>query len=359
LSIANVTTLTTFLEWMGRTNQLIVQGEQLGSISSIVFDKANVAYVSANNSANSANAYAVAVGAASNTWANIAFTNSYPFANDRANSANAYAVTIGAAANNASDTKDTAGNNYTIQVGAASNVWANLVGTAGNNYTIQVGAASNTLATSIGAAGNNYTNAVGAAANNASDTKDTAGNNYTIQVGAASNTLATAIGNAGNNYTNAVGTAGNNYTIQVGAASNTWANSQFYTTANGTAAFAKANNSVQNNTTTQITVGYTVKAFNISSNIAAYSTWKPDPANGNYQFATSNGAFTVDVPASQNCAIDILITNGVNAKTISFSGYTAPGGGGGDTYTTTNANKYILMLRAINNVATYAWKSLN
>lgn len=72
----------------------------------------------ANAAANSANAYAVTVGAASNTWANatfytaangaIAYTQAngaYINANNAANSANAYTVTVGAAANTWANTK--------------------------------------------------------------------------------------------------------------------------------------------------------------------------------------------------------------------------------------------------------------
>lgn len=35
-----------------------------------------------------------------------------------------------------------------------------------------------------------------------------------------------------------------------------------------------------------------------------------------------------------------------------------PVGGGGDTYATTGNNKYLLMIRRINSVATYSWKAL-
>jgi hypothetical protein len=122
-------------------------------------------------------------------------------------------------------------------------------------------------------------------------------------------------------------------------------------------AFGKANTSVQNNATTLITAGYTVQPYNAGANISSYGTWTPDPANGNYQFATSNGAVTIAVPAS-NCAIDIILTNGVAAGSITFSGYTVQSGGTGDTYATTNANKYLLMIRRINSISTYIWKAL-
>ncbi len=108
--------------------------------------------------------------------------------------------------------------------------------------------------------------------------------------------------------------------------------------------------------TATITKGFTVTPYNIGTVSSGTNT--PDPANGNYQYMTNNGAHTLAVPAS-DCAIDILVTNGASAGTITISGsYTAPSGGGGDTYATTNANKYLLMIRRINSVSTYLWKAL-
>jgi len=124
-----------------------------------------------------------------------------------------------------------------------------------------------------------------------------------------------------------------------------------------TNAFGKANTSVQNNATTLITAGYTVLTYNAGANVAAYTTWTPDPANGNYQFATSNGAFTIATPTS-NCAIDVLLTNGAAAGSITFSGFTVQTNGTGDTYATTSTNKYLLMIRRINSISTYIWKAL-
>ncbi len=269
------------------------------------------------------NNYAIQVGSASNAWTNTVSSQDKAFANGTANSANAYAVTVGAASNAASDTKDTAGNNFTIAIGASSNAWA-------NTYAAAVGAAANAASDTKDTAGNNYTNQVGAAANAASDTKDTAGNNYTIQVGEA----------------------GNNYAVQVGTAGNAYTN----------LAYHRANTSIQNNSTTLISVGYTLQPWNAGSNVAVYGTWTPNPANGNYQYANSNGTVTIAAPTT-DCAIDILFSNGEggagnNAKTITFSGFKAPTGGGGDTYSTVANNQYILSIRRINSISTYVWKSL-
>ena len=147
--------------------------------------------------------------------------------------------------------------------------------------------------------------------------------------------------------------ASGSYFTTLYAQANTATNA--FTQANN--AFAKANTSVQNNATTLITTGYTVTPFNAGANISSYGTWTPDAANGNYQFGTSNGAVTIGVPAA-NSAIDFLLTNGVAANTITYSGYTVQSGGTGDTYATTNGNKYLISIRKINSVATYVIKAL-
>jgi hypothetical protein len=124
----------------------------------------------------------------------------------------------------------------------------------------------------------------------------------------------------------------------------------------GVAAFAKANTSIQNNATTLITVGYTITPFNAGANVASYGTWQPNATNGNYQYATSNGAVTITTPPA-DCAMDILFTNGVNAKTITFSGYNVSATPG-VAYATTYGNKYILSIRRINATGTYSWYPL-
>lgn len=115
------------------------------------------------------------------------------------------------------------------------------------------------------------------------------------------------------------------------------------------------------NTPVTITGGYSVVSYNAGVNVAAYGTWTPDPANGNYQYANSNGSITIATPTT-NCAIDILLINGQGgangAKDITFSGYTVQSGGTGDTYDTTANSKFILSIRRINNISTYVWKAL-
>jgi len=113
---------------------------------------------------------------------------------------------------------------------------------------------------------------------------------------------------------------------------------------------------VKNNSTTFINTGYTVNSFNAASNLAAFGTWTPDPANGNYQIANTNGALIIAAPAA-NCAIDVLIINGPTTGAITFSGYTV-GSTTGDSYTTTAVSKFMLSIRKIGTWATYVWKAL-
>lgn len=99
-----------------------------------------------------------------------------------------------------------------------------------------------------------------------------------------------------------------------------------------------------------ITKGYAVTPYNVGT--VSSGTTTPDPANGNYQYLTNNGAFTLAAPAS-DCAIDLLVTNGASAGSITFSGYTV-GSATGSALTTTNTSKFIISIRRINSIATYS-----
>lgn len=106
--------------------------------------------------------------------------------------------------------------------------------------------------------------------------------------------------------------------------------------------------------TATITKGYSVTPNNIGT--VSSGTTTPDPANGNYQYLSNNGAFTLAAPSS-DCAIDILVTNAGSAGSITFSGFTV-GSATGSTYNTTNTNKFILSIRRINSTSTYSWYAL-
>lgn len=101
------------------------------------------------------------------------------------------------------------------------------------------------------------------------------------------------------------------------------------------------------------------KGFNVAPNnlgTVTSGTVTPDALNGNYQYYTNNGAHTLAAPAN-DCAIDILVTNGASAGAITFSGFTV-GSQTGSPYTTTNGQRFILSIRRINGVATYSWYAL-
>lgn len=97
--------------------------------------------------------------------------------------------------------------------------------------------------------------------------------------------------------------------------------------------------------------------FSISpNNLGTISSFTLNPALGNYQYGTNNGAFTLTAPAS-DCAVDLLVTNGASAGSVTFSGFTV-GSSTGDALTTTNGHKFIVSIRRINSVSTYIIKAL-
>lgn len=125
-------------------------------------------------------------------------------------------------------------------------------------------------------------------------------------------------------------------------------------TANGGTGAANLNGLVQAGTTNTLTVGYTVTPFNIGT--VSSGTTTLSGANGNYQYLTNNGAFTLAAPTSDT-AITLLITNGASAGTITPSGFTVSSNTG-DPFTTTNTNKFLFSVIRINGTSTYLVKAL-
>lgn len=151
--------------------------------------------------------------------------------------------------------------------------------------------------------------------------------------------------------TTAIGVGSN---VTVGLSSLLIGNSTVNTFANSSMVVISGNNVLLAGKTDTISIGYTVTPANlgiISANLTI------NAASGNYQYGTANAAFTLTAPTS-DCAVDVLLTNGTGAGTITLSGFTANATNSGDTYATTSTNKYILMIRRINSVATYIWKAL-
>ena len=103
-------------------------------------------------------------------------------------------------------------------------------------------------------------------------------------------------------------------------------------------------------TTSTVSKGFTVTPNNIGT--VSSGTTTPDPANGNYQYYTNNGAHTLAAPTSDS-AIDILVTNGASAGSITFSGFTV-GSSTGSALTTTNTSKFVISIRRVNSVSTYS-----
>lgn len=107
---------------------------------------------------------------------------------------------------------------------------------------------------------------------------------------------------------------------------------------------------LKSNASATISVGYPVTPYSIGT--ITSGTVTPNPANGNYQYLTNNGAFTLAAPSS-DCAIDLFVTNAGSAGAITFSGYTV-GSVPGSPLTTTNTHKFVISIRRINGVSTYS-----
>lgn len=118
---------------------------------------------------------------------------------------------------------------------------------------------------------------------------------------------------------------------------------------------ALSSNILKANVTNTLTVGYNFTPFN--GGVVTSGTYTPNPANGNYQFYTNNGPHSINVPAV-DCAIDIMITNGVSAAIPSFSGSYRVGPNTGDPLTATNTSVFVISIRRINGVSTYTVKAL-
>ena len=89
-------------------------------------------------------------------------------------------------------------------------------------------------------------------------------------------------------------------------------------------------------------------AFDIGT--VSSGTTTPDPGNGPIQKLTNNGAFTL-AATSNDGGLDLMITNGATAGAITFSGFSKAVTG--DTYATTNTNKYLIRIERINSISFY------
>lgn len=104
--------------------------------------------------------------------------------------------------------------------------------------------------------------------------------------------------------------------------------------------------------TGNLTVGFTATSYSGGTITGSGQTFTPAPASGNFQHITLNGSsltgtFTFAAPSSV-CTMVVEVTNGgsgVVGATLSTSGYTKVTG---DTYATTNGNKYLFFITKSN-----------
>lgn len=82
------------------------------------------------------------------------------------------------------------------------------------------------------------------------------------------------------------------------------------------------------------------------------TNWTIDPANGNVQYMTNGGAHQITAPAN-DCEVEIFVINGASSGTLTFSGFT--GSIMGDTYNTTNGNKFTFIVRRVNGESHGVW----
>lgn len=99
-------------------------------------------------------------------------------------------------------------------------------------------------------------------------------------------------------------------------------------------------------TTDELTVGYTASAY--SAGTKSSGTFTPDPALGNFQYATNGGAHTLGVPAA-NCTMVILYKNNASAGAVTTSAFTVVDG---DSLSTTNGDEFFLYITRINDGST-------
>lgn len=233
---------------------------------------------------------------------------------------------------------------------ALTDLYANNINASGNVFATAVYVNGSPVGATDLTPANNWANTIYVYAIASANDSANAANAYALGL-SQSGDLSPANNWANTLYTSALASANgsansaNAYAVTVGASSNNYANTTFL--------------KISGNQT--FTGGFSYTSFNAGTNVAAYGTWTPNPANGNHQYANSNGAFTLAAPAS-DCDIDILLYNGQGgavsgAGSITFSGFTV-GSATGDAYATTANNKYLLSIKRINSVATYIWKAL-
>lgn len=90
--------------------------------------------------------------------------------------------------------------------------------------------------------------------------------------------------------------------------------------------------------TDTLAVGYTATSY--ANGTVSSGTLTPNPANGNFQHYTNNGAHTL-APPSSVCTIVLEMTNAAAAGALTTSSFTFVSG---DALTTTDGNKFLLYI---------------
>lgn len=97
----------------------------------------------------------------------------------------------------------------------------------------------------------------------------------------------------------------------------------------------------------QLSKGFDIADYNAGTKSSG--TFTPDPADGQIQRATNNGAHTL-APPSKICQMVIHYTNGASAGAITTSGFTIVTG---DAFTTTNAHEFACYMTVSYNGSSY------
>lgn len=108
-------------------------------------------------------------------------------------------------------------------------------------------------------------------------------------------------------------------------------------------------NIIKANATKTLGAGYT--ATSASAGTKSSGTFTPNPASGNFQHATNNGAHTL-APPTDCCSIVVEYTNGASAGAISTGGFTIVKGAAPSTV---NGVKYQAIITKSNSISTLMW----
>jgi len=101
----------------------------------------------------------------------------------------------------------------------------------------------------------------------------------------------------------------------------------------------------------QLSGGANVTSYSIGS--IGTSTLTVNCGSAPLQYATNNAAWTAAAPTKDGSCI-LLVTNATTAGPITFNGFSV-GSNTGDTYTTTNTQKFSMFVWRVNGISGYRW----